>query len=146
MKTCVSIAILFILLSCNNRSGKLQWNLLGGTYEKVGEMVVWDGYWVEAYIDTTTNYQRLLFVNKDNYKTISDSLNVGILKNEESIDYGTVELNGKEDREIVAVFIKDDSLYHNKIVRAWKANVKTGKFEEFPTYGIRVKNIDKHYR
>ena len=144
---------LFILMVITNCSNKKQfsnrdkefWNLIG-SYEKVGEMIVWNGYWVEEYQDTLTNYRKLLFVQKDKHNTISDSLNLGILKDKESVHYGTVELNEKEDREIVALFVQDDSLYHQKILRAWKANTETGKFEVFPVTGIRVKNARLHYR
>ena len=129
--------------SINETGERDSWNLLGGTNEKTGEMIVWRGYWVEAYKDTVTNIQRILLVNKDNKKTISDSLNLGALNMDEGVDYGTVEVNEQEDREIVALFKIDDSLYHKNITKAWRANTETGKFEPCSTMGIRVKNIKK---
>ena|SRR5688572_3200341 len=109
-------------------------------------MVVKNGYWVEDYEDTITKSHKLLLVHKDLYKTITDSLNIGIFKTGQYVDYGTVELNEKEDPELVALYRKDDSSYHTNIIKAWKVNVEIGRFEDFPIKGIRVKNVKQHYR
>lgn len=143
----VFMFLLFGFFSClNENSGDTDsWNLLGGSYEKTGEMIVWDGYWVEAYRDTITNVRKMLFVNKDNKKYISDTLTVGILDSTQNLDYGNVELNEHEDREIVAVVKIDDSLYHENIIRAWRANTETGKFQSCSIGGIRAKNAKRFY-
>lgn len=143
--------LLFTLINCTgNKKYKVgdaaAWNLLGGSNEKVGEMIVRNGYWVEDYEDTLNSSHKLLLVHKGNYKTITDSLNIGILKIGQSVDYGTVELNEIEDPELVALYVKDDSFYHKSIIKAWKANTETGKFQDFPIKGIRVKNTEQHYR
>jgi len=143
--------LLITLINCsNNKKYKVgdpaSWNLLGGANEKVGEMIVRNDYWIEDYEDTITKSHKLLLVHKDEYKTITDSLNIGIFKTGQSVDYGTVELNEKEDPELVALYIKDDSFYHRNIIKAWKVNVEAGKFEDFSTKGIRVKNARQHYR
>jgi hypothetical protein len=121
------------------------WNSLGGSYEKIGEFIVRNGYWVEEYIDTITNFRKVLFVNRDNNKFISDSLNVGVFDSTHRLDYGNVELNEREDPEIVAIVKTDDSLYHKNIVKAWRANTVTGKFEPCSVDGIRAKNAKKFY-
>jgi hypothetical protein len=141
----VFLAIGFLSCLHENSEDTDSWNLLGGPYEKTGEMIVWRGYWVEAYRDTITNLHKVLFVKKDNKKFISDSLNVGLLDSSETLDYGTVELNEQEDREIVVIVKTDDSLYHTNIVRAWRANTKTGKFQSCSIDGIRAKNAEKFY-
>ena len=92
--------LLFTLISCtDNKKYKVgdvaSWNLLGGSNEKVGEMMIGNGYWVEDYEDTLKKSHKLLLVHKDEYKTITDSLNIGILKNVQAVDYGIVELDEK---------------------------------------------------
>ena len=143
--------LLFTLISCtDNKKYKVgdvaSWNLLGGSNEKVGEMMIGNGYWVEDYEDTLKKSHKLLLVHKDEYKTITDSLNIGILKNGQAVDYGTVELDEKEDPELIALYLKDDSFYHKNIIKAWKANIERGKFKDFSIKGIRVKNAEQHYR
>ena len=145
-----SIVFFFLIvgfLSCvdENSEDNDSWNLLGGPYEKTGEMIVWKSYWLEAYRDTITNLRKVLLVNMDNNKFISDTLNVGLLDSTQKLDYGNVELNEREDPEIVAIAKIDDSLYHKNIIRAWRANTETGKFQSCSVDRIRVKNSKKFY-
>lgn len=147
IKDIVLVFLTISFFSCldDNSNEPNSWNLLGGSYEKTGEMIVWGGYWVEAYKDTITKLYKVLLVNKNNTKTISDTLNVGVLDSTQNLDYGNVELNEREDPEIVAIVKIDDSLYHKNIVKAWRANTETGKFQPCSIDGIRAKNSEKFY-
>jgi len=130
---------ILILSNCSDIGrSRDNWNLLGGSYWKHGEMIAYDGYWVEAYKDTTTNSYLVLFVNKDNFNLISDSLRLGELPEGISFDYGTVELNEQVDRSLVALYTIGDSSIHYSILKAWRANSSTGKFEEIKSKGIRI--------
>ena len=137
-KFILSISVLIFWGCTNQTSRQDHWNLLGGSYWKHGEMLAYNGYWVEAYKDTLNNSFLLLLVDKNKKKEISDSLRLGILPDSVSFDYGTVELNEQQDRSLIAMYKPDDSLYHYVIIKAWRANVQTGKFEPFPITGIRV--------
>lgn len=133
------IACLITFTGCNNTvSRQDSWNLLGGAYEKHGEMLTYNDYWVEAYRDTTNRSYFLLLVYKDTQKFISDSLRIGVLPEGVAFDYGTVERNGQQDRSLVVLYKPQDSAYHYNILKAWRANVETGKFEVVPNAGIRV--------
>jgi hypothetical protein len=139
----LTLGVIICLNRCSGHTNS--WNLLGGSHEKIGEMIVSKGYWVEEYIDTITNLRKALLVNQQNNKFISDSLSIGVLASPYKFDYGNVELNEREDPEIVVILKTDDSLYHKNIVKAWRANTVTGKFESCSIDGIRAKNARKFY-
>lgn len=135
----ITKALLIILCGCSNQNGpESQWNLMGGPYWKHGETIAYNGYWIEAYKDTTDGSFLLLLVNEDEGQAISDSLRIGTLPDTVFFDYGTVEYNLQQDRSLVALYKRDDSLFHSEVLKAWRANVTTGRFEAFSTEGVRV--------
>lgn len=117
------------------------WNLLGGSYFKHGEMMAYDGYWLEGYRDTINNNILILLVDRGNKNYISDSLKIDSLPNGAAFDYGSAELNGQTDRSLVVTYVDSDSNFHATILKAWRANTTTGKFELTSTTGIQVETI-----
>ena len=135
------ILIFFTACACTNHrmtdaSEVSTWNLLGGSHIKTGEMKSWNGYWIEAYIDTPTQNNKVLLVQNDPVKIITDSIFIGAFLDNMVLDYGTLRISDKWDPEIVAVFDERDSLRANQVVKAWRGNSETGKFESIPTAGI----------
>jgi len=103
---------------------------------KTGEMKSWNDYWIESYVDTITQRHKILLVHNGDNKVITDSLNIGALLEDMVLDYGTLRVNDKWNPEIVAVFIERDSTQTNNVVKAWRGNSETGKFESVLTWGI----------
>jgi hypothetical protein len=134
-----ALALILFVCSCannetNQNNDERSWNLLGGSYLKTGEMLSWNGYWIEAYKDSVTQNCKVLLVHKGDNKTITDSLIIGTLSEDMVLDYGTLRVNDKWNPEIVAVFIDRDSM--QSVVKAWRGNSGTGKFESIPALNI----------
>ena len=73
-------------------------------------------------------------VHRGDNKTITDSLIIGTLSEDMVLDYGTLRVNDKWNPEIVAVFIERDSM--QSVVKAWRGNSGTGKFESISALNI----------
>ena len=71
-----------------------------------------------------------------NFKVL-DIINIGRLKENENLEYCDCRLDKVLDSEIIAVVIWEDKEFHDKIVKAWRANTKTGKIEP-----IGIEEID----
>lgn len=66
---------------------------------------------------------------KVNYK-ILDTINIGQLKETEYFTYCNCRQDTIWDSEIVALVVADhDKEYYDRIIKAWRANTKTGKIE-----------------
>jgi UDP-N-acetylmuramyl tripeptide synthase len=136
--------ILICLVSCNvrpNQVNESNWSLLDAPYSKHGEMMAYDGYWVEAYRDTTKNNIMFLLVDRENKFKISDSLKIESLPNGSDFDYGSVLLNGQLDRSLIVTYNRSNSNIQSNILKAWRANTATGKFEVILTNGIQVATV-----
>ncbi len=136
--------ILIYLVSCHVRPNQVtesNWSLLDAPYSKHGEMRAYDGYWVEAYRDTTEKNVMFLLVDRENKFEISDSLKIESLPNESDFEYGSVLLNGQMDRSLIVTYNRSNTNIQSNILKAWRANTATGKFEEILTTGIRVEKV-----
>ncbi|MEP5611271.1 MAG: hypothetical protein ABJP45_03435 [Cyclobacteriaceae bacterium] len=58
----------------------------------------------------------------------------------EFISYQLCQSNKKMDQEIVALVKMEDKKYYDNIKSAWRANRKTGEFEEISVDSIRCRN------
>ena len=66
---------------------------------------------------------------KVNYK-ILDTINIGQIKETEYLTYCNCRQDTIADSEIIAIVVADrDNEYYNRIIKAWRANTKTGKIE-----------------
>jgi len=66
---------------------------------------------------------------KVNYK-ILDTVNIGQIKETEYLTYCNCRQDTIWDSEIIALVLADhDKEYYNKIIKAWRADTKTGKIE-----------------
>ena len=151
-----TLGLLFwgLLISCNqietneeaktNINESTSHNLLGGTNEKLGEMLIRDEYWVEVYIDTSDSSFRALLTNSKNTekKVIIDTLVLGLLEEDEWVDYGTVQKYGKVDPELVVVYAIDSNTLQANILEAWKASLLMQQFQSVPTDGIQLERYD----
>ena len=74
--------------------------------------------------------------------SLIDILEISDLKQNQQIAYGICRLNGEPDQEIFAIYeVSDwDVEFFTQIVKAWRANTKTGKIEEISTKGIDCEN------
>ncbi|MDR0516839.1 MAG: hypothetical protein LBH25_07315 [Fibromonadaceae bacterium] len=60
---------------------------------------------------------------------ILDTINVGKLNDNEGLAYQGCLQDAIMDSEIIAIVIYEDKEFHDKIIKAWRANTKTGRFE-----------------
>ena len=104
-------------------------------------MLIKDDYWIQAYEDTTRNDFLVLFtyeyISSGTLKII-DSIALKDLKDDEWIDYGTVKNKGKEDPEIVVKIRTKSKENINEIIQAWRANMKTLRFEEITIIDLEI--------
>ena len=80
---------------------------------------------------------------KVNYK-ILDTINIGKLKDNEAFSFSGCRQDTMLDSEIIAVAIaEEDKEYHDKIVKAWRADTKTGRIEPIKNIkGITCVNME----
>jgi len=71
---------------------------------------------------------------------ILDTLQIRNLKETEYISYQLCRKDTINDSEIIAVVLFDDTEYFTKVLKAWRANRKTGKIIEIETTGIDCMN------
>jgi len=75
------------------------------------------------------------FGNKQKYK-ILDTINIGKLKDNEIIVCRVCRQDEVFDSEIIAIVIADDKDVFDRIVKAWRADTKTGRF-------TKIENLNK---
>jgi hypothetical protein len=71
---------------------------------------------------------------------ILDTLQIRNLKKTEYISFQLCRKDSINDSEIIAVVLFDDTEYFTKVLKAWRANRKTGKIIEIETTGIDCMN------
>jgi len=71
-------------------------------------------------------------------KKILDAINVGKLEDKENLNYCNCRQNTIFDSEIIAIVIEEDKEIFDKIIKAWRANTKTGRIEPIES----IKEID----
>jgi hypothetical protein len=71
---------------------------------------------------------------------ILDTLQIRNLKETEYISYQLCRKDSINDSEIIAVVLFEDTEYFTKVLKAWRANRKTGKIIEIETTGIDCMN------
>ncbi|QAA82222.1 hypothetical protein EI546_11035 [Aequorivita sp. H23M31] len=128
--------------------GKTANSLIGQDYSKIGNEIVFEDYSIKhigGYLlpkdsfDTdfgiaeywSAEKRFLLFYKiNDSKKTITDILEIDKkeLKNRKLTEYCSTK-NGF-DSEIIAIVKDSDTEFHSKIIKAWKTNRKSGKFEK----------------
>ena len=67
---------------------------------------------------------------------ILDTLQIRNLKETEYISYQLCRKDSINDSEIIAIVLFEDTEYFTKVLKAWRANRKTGKIIEIGTTGI----------
>lgn len=65
-----------------------------------------------------------------------DILEIRGLKKDQGIAYGTCRKDGKPDCEIIAIYKYEDSEYFKNVIKAWRANRKTGQIEPADIQGV----------
>lgn len=71
---------------------------------------------------------------------ILDTLQIRNLKETEYISYQLCRKDSINDSEIIAVVLFEDTEYYTEVLKAWRANRKTGKIIEIETTGIDCMN------
>jgi hypothetical protein len=84
--------------------------------------------------------------NGETKYSLIDILEINDRGKNQYIICGLCRLNEKTDKDIVAVYQdkNSDVQFYTKIIKAWKANRKTGKFEQIDTKGIDCINEEYH--
>ena len=67
-----------------------------------------------------------------------DTINIGILKDMEKLNYCSCRQDKIIDSEIIAIAIMEEKAFFNKIIKAWRADTKTGRIESIKN----LKGID----
>ena len=88
------------------------------------------------------NNDRVLFFNEfvQDRRRILDTLHIGKLNDNEILTFALCRLNAERDCEIIAVAIREDKEFYDNIVRAWRANTDTGRFEKIDIEGVDCQN------
>jgi hypothetical protein len=116
-------------------------NLIGGRYEKHGEVLCYDNYWLEGYRDTVNDHYKVFLVDRSANSPVVDSLDIIPGSANETIDYGTVISKDVQDRSLVVLYMTSDSCFSKSIRKAWKANTEKGKFEDHSGAGLEVQQV-----
>ena len=69
-----------------------------------------------------------------------DTIHIGRLKPRQGVILTQCRLNGRDVTGILALVKMDDNQYFKKVIKAWKANTKTNRFEPISTIGIDCLN------
>lgn len=148
-----NIFLLFIFLTSFGYSQSIQqkkniFSLIGQDYANLENKIVFEDYSIQhigAYLLQKDNFDTdfgiaeywssekrflLLYKINDSKKLITDILEINKkdLKNRKLTEY-CITKNGY-DFEIVAIVEDSDSEFYSKIIKAWRANRKSGKFEK----------------
>jgi hypothetical protein len=158
MKLLISGLFIFLFMRyalCQTEARPVQ-GLTGKIYNEITEVKEFKGYKVvkgSALEPTEDNYcivtivkgkyTMLLFEkclsigagSKVEY-TLLDTLNLGRLKQPYDVAYSYCRINRKNDSEVVALVKRENKEYFKTILKAWRANKKTARFEQIGTTGI----------
>jgi len=77
--------------------------------------------------------------NKPNFMLL-DTIHIGRLKPHQGVILTECRLYRRSIIEIVALVKMDNAPYFKKVIKAWKANTKTNRFEQISTIGIDCLN------
>jgi len=128
--------------------GKNSSSLIGQDYSKIGNDIVFEDYSIKhigGHLLPKDNFDTdfgiaeywsaekrflLFYINNDPKKTITDIMEIDKkeLKNRKLTQYCSTK-NGF-DSEIIAIVKDSDTEFHSKIIKAWRANRESGKFEK----------------
>ena len=118
-----------------------KWKNLGGCVIDVGKKEK-NGFGIGFFKDDNENiiYTFEKFLERDEsgkakYK-ILDTINIGKLKDNEIIVCRVCRQDEVFDSEIIAIVIADDKDVFDRIVKAWRADTKTGRF-------TKIENLNK---
>jgi hypothetical protein len=129
-------------------------------YKRVYNKVIGkDGYsYGDYYIRTFGKNSKILIVlekvvgksNEENKYSLIDILEINELGKYQYVSENC-RLNKKSDAEVIAVYKAEDLnvKYYSNILKAWRANEKTGKIEQIDTKGIECINDEygvTHYQ
>jgi hypothetical protein len=144
--------VLAITISVDQNSSSRQY--IGLRYEKLPKNLTSLGGWLVG--DANTRYgvsnvregnkqflmlERLMSTNRSGQRTwqVIDVLDIPPLPPPLSLTSLGCSLNGKRDPELVTIAFTEDTEQWTTFVAAWRANRRTGKFEEIPD--VLAKNI-----
>jgi hypothetical protein len=77
--------------------------------------------------------------NKPDFMLL-DTIRIGHIKPGQGVILTHCRLNGRDVAGILALVKMDDNQYFKKVIKAWKANTKTNRFEPISTTGIDCLN------
>ncbi len=133
-------------------------SIIGSVYRRIDEVVAFKGYQEQegSMLNPTSDnygisriaklgYNILVFerIIPDGIKVrfkLLDTLHIGRLTQRRAVIPVLCDLNKKNDSEIVALVIMDDNEYFTKVIKAWRANKRTNRFERISTKGISCLN------
>lgn len=71
---------------------------------------------------------------------VTDQMSFPQTPRDQQVVFSVCELNGEIDETIIAVVKTTDTEWYATVRQAYRANLKTGRFEEIPPKGIRCLN------
>jgi|GEM_PF-4173716 len=104
------------------------------------------GHYIDENENAIVTLEKLLYgaLELIGFKVL-DAINVGKLNENELLQAFQCRLNMVYDNEIIAVVIwESDKEFFDKVIRAWRADTKTGKIKEIDIEGIDCENIGFH--
>ncbi|RYE17666.1 MAG: hypothetical protein EOP45_15415 [Sphingobacteriaceae bacterium] len=158
MKILVSCLLLFLIVKYGY--GQLRVaaspSIIGSVYRNVTELKEFKGYKkVEgSVLELARDHYSIATIVKGNYNILLfekilqigdgstvkykllDTLNIGLLKKPYTIAYSACRISRKNDSEIVALVKGEYKEYFTKILKAWRANKKTKRFEKTSIKGV----------
>ena len=112
-------------------------------YEWIGEMKIYNNYWVEAYHDTIDSKFIVYFTQHNEIEGLNliDSLKIDATKND-WIDYGTVMHNGVVDTEIIVKVNQENDSSTYAVIEAWRANIETQRIEPISLDSLTIEKYN----
>lgn len=99
---------------------------------------------IQRDVEELYGYSWLWFIKGDKESKVDrvvDVLKLPTTKKNETVVAGQCFFNGKQDGEIIAIAVYvEDAEFFTKIIKAWRANTTTEKFEEISIKGIKCAN------
>jgi hypothetical protein len=94
------------------------------------------GYYSEGH-NFVVSFEKIEQNGNDFNRILLDICEITDVKQNQYLSYGC-RINGQSDSEILALYESngEDVEYFTKIIKAWRANRKTGKFDEIDINGI----------
>ncbi len=100
---------------------------------------------VQSYVPTMVWFEKTIeILEPDRSRVILEVLDVlelPLIEENQTYVPGGCLSNGVSDSQVFAIALDEDKEFYSKLLKVWRANVKTGKFEEISSKSVECENV-----